>query len=158
MRQLLAEHVPIDYLDSTSARFLDQARREYDLLDLNHRVAVDAGPQVVLFTWLGDSANQAIACFLNRRGLTAWPAGPSVEISKGTWSLQEIEHILTEAARDEAPSFDVLLQGAKNLECEKWDWALPPPLLRKAYGSLHLDVDEALEWIRRTCDKPTPLD
>jgi ATP-dependent Lhr-like helicase len=37
----------------------------------------------------------------------------------------------------------------KNLAREKWDWALPDALLRKAYASLYLDLDEGLAWVRQ---------
>ena len=34
---------------------------------------------------------------------------------------------------------------------EKWDWALPDDLLRKAYASLYMNIEEALSWARRAC-------
>ena len=56
--------------------------------------------------------------------------------------------MLGDAAVDEPPPLDDLLQNAKNLEREKWDWALPPELLWKTYASLNLDLDEALAWTK----------
>lgn len=63
-------------------------------------------------------------------------------------SVREVLDVLGDAAVDEPPSLHVLLQDAKNLEREKWDWALPPELLRKTYASLNLDLDEALAWTK----------
>jgi len=48
----------------------------------------------------------------------------------------------------EAQQVDMLLAEVKKLQREKWDWALPAPLLRKAYASLYLKLDEALAWVR----------
>jgi ATP-dependent Lhr-like helicase len=42
----------------------------------------------------------------------------------------------------------MLLADVKNLQREKWDWALPDALLRKTYASLNLDLVEALAWTR----------
>ena len=67
---------------------------------------------------------------------------------KGGRSTQEVLDTLADAAVDDTPPLDMLLVDAKNLAREKWDWALPDALLRKAYASLYLDLDEGLAWIR----------
>ena len=54
---------------------------------------------------------------------------------------------------DEPPPLDLLLADVKNLQREKWDWALPDHLLRKAYSSLYLNLDEALTWARTLSDR-----
>ena len=41
----------------------------------------------------------------------------------------------------------MLLADVQNLQREKWDWLLPDGLLRKAYASHYLDLDEALAWV-----------
>jgi len=51
-------------------------------------------------------------------------------------------------AAEEVPPLSILLADVKNLQREKWDWALPDWLLRKAYASLYLDFDEAMAWIK----------
>jgi ATP-dependent Lhr-like helicase len=43
------------------------------------------------------------------------------------------------------------LEDVQNLHREKWDWALPDGLLRKAYASHYLDLPEALEWTKTLC-------
>lgn len=54
---------------------------------------------------------------------------------------------LRDAGREVLPPLDILLSDMKNLQREKWDWALPDRLLRRAYGSTHTDLDKALRWI-----------
>ncbi len=39
----------------------------------------------------------------------------------------------------------VALEGASNLEREKWDWCLPSDLLKKSYASRFLDFEGAVE-------------
>lgn len=109
---------------------------------------MDQGAEVLLLTWLGDAANEALACLLQRRGFLASSAGPGVEVIKGPHTVEEVLDVLLDAGLEEPPPLDLLLADTKNLQREKWDWALPDGLLRKAYASLYLDLDEALEWCR----------
>jgi hypothetical protein len=94
------------------------------------------------------AALQALACLLQRRGFNASPAGPGVEVLKGDHSTEDILDALIDAGIDEPPPLDDLLADAKNLQREKWDWALRDWLLRRSYASLHLNLDEALTWTR----------
>lgn len=148
MRQLLeATEVP-PYLDQVAKRFLAEARANYAARGLSEAFMVDQGSETLLLTWLGDAANEALACLLQRRGFTASAAGPGVEVLKGQHTTEDILDVLYDAGVDETPPLDVLLADVKNLQREKWDWALPDRLLRKAYASLYLDLDEALGWVR----------
>lgn len=150
MRQLLeSTEVPPPYLDEVAKRFIAEARANYVVRNLASQFMVDQGREVLLLTWLGDSANEAIACLLQRRGFTASAGGPGVEVLKGpSTTTDEIVDVLMDVAVDETPPLDVLLANAKNLQREKWDWALPDNLLRKAYASLNLNLEEALAWVR----------
>jgi ATP-dependent Lhr-like helicase len=149
MRELLESNAaPPAYLDDVAKRFLADARDNYAARNLASEFLVDEGPQVFLLTWLGDAANEALACLLIRRGFTATAGGPGVEVRKNGHSAEDVLDVLADAAIDEAPPLDLLLTDIRNLQREKWDWALPDALLRKAYASLYLDLDEALEWVR----------
>lgn len=149
MRQLLESPELPPYLDEVAKRFLTEARANYATRGLSTTFVVDQGREVLLLTWLGDSANEAIACLLQRRGLTATAGGPGVEVLKNADTrVEDIVDVLIDAAVDESPPLDVLLANAKNLQREKWDWALPDHLLRKAYASLNLNLEEALAWVR----------
>jgi ATP-dependent Lhr-like helicase len=148
MRELLEGEGEQVFLDETAGRFLAEARDCYARMDLSRQVVLDQGHEVMLLTWLGDAANEAIACLLIRRGYVATAAGPGVEVRKDTNSIQDIMDALGDAAVDEPPPLDILLADVQNLRREKWDWALPDGLLRKAYASQYLDLDEALEWAK----------
>lgn len=148
MRQLLeSTEIPI-YLDDVAKRFLAEARSNYARRNLSHEVIVDQGDTLLLLTWIGDPANEAIACLLTCYGFPANAAGPGVEVHKGQRSTPEFLGVLHDLDAEEIPALDILLSDAKNLQREKWDWALPDWLLRKAYASLYLDLDEAMHWIK----------
>lgn len=149
MRQLLeSTDVPPPYLDEVAKRFLAEARANYAARNLASEFVVDQGQQVLLLTWLGDAANEALACLLLRRGFIATAGGPGVEVQKGKHSTEDVLDVLVDAAVDGTPPLDLLLADVRNLQREKWDWALPDTLLRRAYASLYLDIEEALRWAR----------
>lgn len=155
MRELLrGSAVPI-FLDDVAKRFLAEGRANYTARNLDQDFVIDQGSQVVLMTWLGDAANEALACLLRRRGFVATTGGPGIEVMKGGATTEEIVDTLLDAGMDEAPPLDMLLADVKNLQTEKWDWALPDQLLRRAYASLNLDIEEALAWIRQLENKTT---
>lgn len=148
MKALLeSDEMPV-FLDEVAKRFLTEAREAYSAHSLASTQIVDQGREVQILTWLGDAANEAIACLLRRRGYTANAAGPGVEVMKGEQSTEDIMDALIDAGVDDPPPLDMLLEDVSNLQREKWDWALPDDLLRKAYASLYLDMDEALNWTK----------
>lgn len=148
MRQLLESTEVPPYLDEVAKRFLAEARANYAARGLAETFVVDQGNGTLLLTWLGDAANEALACLLHRRGYTASAAGPGVEVMKRQHTVEDILDVLYDAGMDNTPPLDMLLADVKNLQREKWDWALPDRLLRQAYASLYLNLDEALGWIR----------
>lgn len=155
-RQLLESNEVPPYFDEVARRFLSEARANYAARGLSTNFVVDQGREVLLLTWLGDSANEALACLLQRRGFTASAAGPGVEVVKTASSdTDEVVDALMDAAADDTPSLEILLTNSKNLQREKWDWALPESLLRKTYASLNLNLEEALEWARGLTSQAT---
>ncbi|MBN6739923.1 DEAD/DEAH box helicase [Acidithiobacillus sp. MC6.1] len=148
MRQMLESTEVPQYFDEAARRFLAEGRANYVARNLAQSYIVEQGSEVVLLTWMGDSANEALACIFQRRGFTATAGGPGVEVSKRTATIEDIVSVLMGAAVDEVPPLDVLLADVKNLQREKWDWALPEDLLRKTYASLYLNIEEALSWVR----------
>jgi ATP-dependent Lhr-like helicase len=150
MRDLYLAQNTLPFLDPTAQRFLDEGREAFSTLGLEDRVLLDQGSQAILLTWLGDSANEAIACLLMSRGVQAFTGRLGVEIQRGGRSLEEIEDLLIDIGSEPAPSIEELLAKASNLARQKWDGLLSPRLLRESYASSNLDLDEALTWLRDT--------
>lgn len=154
MKQLLeSNEIPV-FLDVVSKRFLSEARETYAARGLATSPFIDLGREVQILTWLGDATNEAIACLLKRRGYTANASGPGVEVMKGDQTTEDIMDALIDAGIDEPPPLDMLLEDVSNLQREKWDWVLPEDLLRKAYASLYLDIDDALRWCKEITVAP----
>lgn len=137
------------YLDEAAARFLGEGREEYASLDLSKRLILPVGSEVIMLTWMGDSVNEALACLLASRGLKAVPVRLGVELSLGSRSLEELEDVLEDLSTDDVPPAHLLLDDVANIQRQKWDWALPPELLRRSYASLSLDIAGAMEWIKK---------
>ena len=144
MRELLESTEKIVFIDEVAHRFLDEARSSFRALNLASECLVDQGHELLVVTWLGDAANEALACFMNQRGFCAAPSGPGIEVVKSGHTNDNILDALVDAALVEQPSVSELLEGARNLEREKWDWALPPELLKKAYASLKAMLKKSL--------------
>lgn len=149
MRGLYQQEIKPDFLDPTASRFLQEAQSAYRQLRLDGKVLLDQGSDALLLTWLGDSANEAIACLLNAQGFTSQAGRLGVEISKGARSLDDVIKVLGRAGKMPLPSPETLLHSANNLVTQKWDGLLPPRLLRRSYASLKLDLEEATEWLAR---------
>jgi len=148
MRELLESSEVPPYLDDVAKKFLAEARHNYTKRELNKTFVVNQGAEVLLLTWLGDAANEALACLLKRHGFAVSAAGPGVEVMKCENTINDILNLLIDAGNDDAPPLDLLLADTMNLQVGKWDWALPDTLLRKAYASLNLNLEEALSWVR----------
>ena len=131
MCQLLESDAAPVLLDDTARRFLAEARKAYLARNLSQDFVIDQGREVLILTWLGCATNEALACLLRSRGLKAAPTGPGTEVHQDGRTINAILEVLMDAATDEPPALDVLLEDAANLQKEKWDWALPAALLRK---------------------------
>ncbi len=138
------------FVDACAQRFIDEGRTSYQQHSLDDQLFLDRGSDILLLTWLGDAANDAIACLLNARNFKAQGSRLGVEITRGPSALENIETALKAIAAAPAPSIEVLLAGAKNLASQKWDSLLSPHLLQVSYASSNLDLDEAMDWLRRT--------
>ncbi len=150
MRELLASAEPLVYLDSVAHRFLNEGRENYNQRMMATTMLRDAGDSVLVFTWLGDAGNEALACLLTYHGFQALHHEIGIEVKKTqNIEAENIANALRDIALLPPPSPEELLKGAKNLAREKWDWVLPEDLLARSYASSHLDLDEAIGWLQQ---------
>lgn len=150
MRDIYVAQDALAFLDPTAQRFLREGRGAFTSLALSDRLLLDQGSQAILLTWLGDAANEAIACLLMSRGVHAFTGRLGVEIRRDGRSLEAVEDLLADIGTEPAAPVDELLAKASNLAREKWDGLLSPRLLRQSYASSNLDIDEAMSWLRTT--------
>lgn len=104
---------------------------------------LSVGGSQLLFTWLGDKANEALASMLKLKGVSAAVVGPAVEIVGARATTESIVDCLLKLAENIPLDPESFLINSFNLQQEKWDWALPEGLLRKSFASLHLDINAA---------------
>ncbi|WP_088100480.1 DEAD/DEAH box helicase [Xanthomonas retroflexus] len=150
MRRLYQQELEPVFLDPTASRFLQEAQSAYFHLGMDGKLLLDQSSNLLLLTWLGDSANEAIACLLNAQGFASQADRLGVEISTVGRSLDDVIKVLGRIARTPAPSPETLLHSANNLTTQKWDGLLPTRLLQRSYASLRLDLEEATSWLAHT--------
>jgi ATP-dependent Lhr-like helicase len=136
------------FLDPNAQRFVEEGRATYQHYRLDEELVLDRGSDLLLLTWLGDSANEAIACLLNARNFKAQNSRLGVEVTKGPDVERALKDALKAIALAPPPPSEVLLAEAKNLASQKWDHLLSPKLLQHSYASLNLDMNEAMTWLR----------
>lgn len=147
MREVLRSNHVIAFLDPTAQRFVEEARLNYQTLELDNKMMIDTERFMLLFTWLGDTTNAALVCMLRAAGMRAVYDGPVLYIEKTTGhSEDDVIKALHTAATVQMPSLEDMLPEPGKLKHEKWDWALPDDLLRKAYASIRLNLQEAQDW------------
>lgn len=146
MREIYQSNAELGYLDATAKQLLQEGRQAYRRFNLTHQHLLQNGR--LLFTWLGDDANEALRVMLRQRGVDCMVAGPAIEMLGSNMNEEKILNTLRELASQAMPSAEQLLAGAKNIQCEKWDWALPVSQLMRSYASLKLDIAAAHGWVR----------
>jgi ATP-dependent Lhr-like helicase len=148
MRELYEATDDLNFLDATAKRLMKEGRDAYRRLNLSRQMLVHAGGAPMIFTWLGDTKNEALAMMLRKQGMTVFNAGPAIEIFGTPISTEAVMESIENIASTPAPSPEALLAGASNLCHEKWDWALPERLLQKSFASSRLDIVGAHEWMK----------
>lgn len=147
MRKLLASADDISFLDSRGKALLEEARASYSDAHLANRDVVSEGSDILLMTWRGDWVNDALTLLLNDKGFKATNEGMAVSVlGKDSAPLLDA---LEEMGNEMGTNTETLLANAKNIQREKWDWALPSRLLRRSYASSALDLTGALSEARR---------
>lgn len=141
MRAVLAETVPCAFIDGAAQHLLDEGRKTFASLGLADRQLIDAGGKCYLMTWNGDWTNDAMRILLNHVGLSCYNSGLSIDMDG---SVQDAHSALAAVANIDATALEAILADVKNMEREKWDWALPPSLLMKSYASTCLDLATAI--------------
>lgn len=149
MRDLLQSNHDLPFLDATAQRFLTEGRVAYQAFDLSNNLFVKTSEGLTMFTWLGDASNAALAYMLAPHGIQADHSANLLKIKKGPYDEHDIVQALHTCATVRMPSLDEMLVETGPLKREKWDWALPDDLLRRAYASMHLNLQEAQDWAAR---------
>jgi len=126
------------YLDATARDLLTEARAHFSQHGLECRNIVPAGAETVVFTWMGDRANDTLAIWLKYLGHIAQNEGATVRVFAAE---PDAMAALRQIASDPIPDPVALAAPVKNKLSEKYDWLLDEPLMNAEYASRKLDVD-----------------
>lgn len=146
MRAVLADSTPCPFIDAGAQALLEEARKTFNSLGLGDRCLVESGGKCYLISWLGDYANDALRLLLNHVGLSCDNAGLAIEIEAG---IAQTRAALIEVGQLDANNLDSILSDVENMLREKWDWALPAPLLTKSFASISLDIHTAIRFAQK---------
>ncbi|WP_083652070.1 DEAD/DEAH box helicase [Pseudomonas sp. PA27(2017)] len=145
MRAVLMSEELYPFLDNEAKKLLSEARQTFKALRLDKHTLFGSANRTYLLTWRGDLTNDALGLTLNHAGIDCEVSGLALELGA---SPDKTKLALKSIARAEAPRLEDILSGVENLANEKWDWALPKPLLMKSYSSSHLDFSGAIAFAK----------
>jgi len=142
MRLILEQDSDIAFLDAGATQLLQQARHFYRQARLADRPWLKDGKAVLLLTWAGDFANNALVLLLRSLGLPSVSNDGLVVTCEG-WELPRLVDACSDIAALPETDLVALLKDVENMRQGKWDWALPHDLLVSSFASMSLDVAEA---------------
>ena len=133
------------YLDATARDLLTEARTCFSQYGLECRSIVPTGAETVVFTWMGDRANDTLAIWLKYLGHIAQNEGAIVRVFAAE---PDTMAALRRIASDPIPDPVALAAPVKNKPSEKYDWLLDEPLMNIEYASRKLDVNGTRELVQ----------
>jgi ATP-dependent helicase Lhr and Lhr-like helicase len=148
MRKILGEDGEIGFLDAGAQGLLREARKFYRDARLAERMVVMDGKTVLLLSWAGDFANNALVLLLRSLGLETGSNDGLVVRCEG-WGLDRLVDACSDIVDLDEVDLLAMLKDVENIGQSKWDWALPRELLVQSYASMHLDIAAAKEVAAR---------
>jgi len=147
MREILLDSQEVLFLDPTAKKILEEAREFFGTSNLKDKFLHEMGGDTYLFSWQGDILNNTLVLMFGNHGLMATNEGVYICIHTSTQKvvLSIIEKIVSEGVSDS----EQLLSNVKNLEFEKWDWALPLSVLNKSFASAALETELAIVFLNK---------
>lgn len=146
MRAVLADPAACPFIDHGAQALLDEARKTFVSLGLGERYLIESSGKCYLISWLGDYANDALRLLLNHVGLSCDNSGLAIEIDA---NIDQAKAALKAVGSLDPLDLDSTLADVENMLREKWDWALPEPLLVKSFASISLDISTAVFFSQR---------
>ena len=148
MRKILGEDGDIGFLDAGAQGLLREARKFYRDARLAERMVVMDGETVLVLSWAGDFANNALLLLLRSLGLETGSNDGLVVRCEG-WGLDRLVDACSDIVDLDEVDLLAMLKDVENIGQSKWDWALPRELLVQSYASMHLDIAAAKEVAAR---------
>ena len=145
MRNVLMETTSCPFLDKHAQALLDEARSNFRALGLGDAAIIGSASVSHVATWRGDYTNDALALLLRHVGIQCENTGLFLEVAFGA---EDTLRALRVVGQMDISNVEPILENVENMIREKWDWALPRPLLMKSFASSHLDLQAAVTTAR----------
>lgn len=147
MYAVLADDVPVKYLDATGQQLLNSARSFFRNSELSSSKIIEVGQEIFLMTWCGDTVNNTLALMFQSKGFNAMNEGIGISISD--INIEKL-HVIANEILQMSQCTDVdFLEEVDIPYSGKWDWALPKELLKKSYCSNALNFKDAIAWLNQ---------
>ncbi|MGZ5554249.1 MAG: DEAD/DEAH box helicase, partial [Candidatus Aminicenantales bacterium] len=147
MRSILSSNIPFSFLDKVATQQVQEARAAYSRLGLMRNKFILNGTDVIVLSWLGDWANDALALILSGNGLKAESHGMTIIVHNADY--QDVLGTIQEIGSIPQPTPEELASHVQNKLKEKWDYLLIEQLLNKEYASRELDIDAAMQFVNK---------
>ena len=151
MKEILLDTQEISFLDTTAQKMLKEARDYFRASNLKNTLILEMGGDTFFLTWQGDMLNNTLALMLGSLGLNASNEGVYVCIRNSDKSILCATAKKLLSNRSITPA--QLLSEVKNLETEKWDWALPKSVLEKSFASATLEIEPAMDFLAKVLEE-----
>ncbi|WP_440974859.1 DEAD/DEAH box helicase [Pseudomonas koreensis] len=145
MRNVLMETTSCPFLDKHAQALLEEARSNFRALGLGDAAIIGSASVSHVATWRGDYTNDALALLLRHVGIQCENTGLFLEVAFGA---EDTLRALRVVGQMDISNVEPILENVENMIREKWDWALPRPLLMKSFASSHLDLQAAVTTAR----------
>ena len=145
MRNVLMETTSCPFLDKHAQALLEEARSNFRALGLGDAAIIGSASVSHVATWRGDYTNDALALLLRHVGIQCENTGLFLEVAFGA---EDTLRALRAVGQIDISNVEPILENVENMIREKWDWALPRPLLMKSFASSHLDLQAAVTTAR----------
>jgi ATP-dependent Lhr-like helicase len=142
MRDILGGNDQIGFLDPTAESLLSEAREHFARMDLANTLTIRDGDETTLFTWRGDSTNDALVLLLRGLGIER-VENEGLYIEIGKCDEDRLHDSLSDIAELRDVDYMTLLTDVFNMRRSKWDWVLSDLLLKRSFASSHLSFEGA---------------
>jgi len=138
MRKVLTEATPITFLDAKASELLFEARSYFHSGGFGEKRWFAEGASILILSWWGDWANDALALLLTAKGLETTNEGIALRVASG--DELRLKTTLEQIAITPSISIDDLHLKPGEVIREKWDWVLPDPMRLASFASSTLDL------------------
>lgn len=142
MFRIFCEDAALPFLDRTASSALEESREYFRRFKLEKSPVLQYAKDTLLFLWRGNKVVDTVRDTLNISGVYATDFGEGICVQDiAPKALQEVIQSMLDKGMPDTE--ELLGEGTRFLEKEKFDVFLAPELLRNGYGAANYDITGA---------------